>query len=123
MSLRLWMLAGTACGGGLYAQAIFTVVGIVLMLRFAPRNSELQVVEEEDDVGKPWHHDEVRNMDAAGGPSSSLTAALLAPASTSEVEPDVHSRLRPGEDFPELSRRSTTKSFSQMRRPTLQALS
>mmetsp|Transcript_32143 Transcript_32143/g.91186 ORF Transcript_32143/g.91186 Transcript_32143/m.91186 type:complete len:323 (-) Transcript_32143:120-1088(-) len=46
----VWLSAaiGIACGGNLLPQAFFCVAGIILMLRFGPRNSELVAEHEED---------------------------------------------------------------------------
>jgi len=79
----LWANTGTACGGGLYPAACFTVTGIVLMLRFGPRNSEMVAEEEDGEPGGSSDSDEGAELAEAadmfrGGPeTSSLSSSLL----------------------------------------------
>eukprot|EP00873_Tetraselmis_striata_P035970 jgi/Tetstr1/456234/TSEL_042997.t1 len=81
----IWLSAaiGTACGGGLYPAACFTVTGIVLMLRFGPRNSEMVAEEEDGEPGGSSDSDEGAELAEAadmfrGGPeTSSLSSSLL----------------------------------------------
>uniref|UniRef100_A0A061REW7 MgtC/SapB/SrpB/YhiD N-terminal domain-containing protein n=1 Tax=Tetraselmis sp. GSL018 TaxID=582737 RepID=A0A061REW7_9CHLO len=113
----VWLSAaiGTACGGNLYAQACFTVIGVVLMLRFGPRNSEL-VAEPGEDEDED-EQDIAAGSDGGGrqqGETHPAFAPLLGSLGASASEPPT-SRLSQTESMA----RRLKKSESMAKRGSL----
>jgi uncharacterized membrane protein YhiD involved in acid resistance len=77
--IRLAAAVGALCGGGLMSYALMLVTVIVLMLRFGPRNSELELdMIAEDENGEGGEEEEDEGEAGQQGQVAAETASVAA---------------------------------------------
>eukprot|EP00192_Tetraselmis_astigmatica_P013202 CAMPEP_0117651376 /NCGR_PEP_ID=MMETSP0804-20121206/2059_1 /TAXON_ID=1074897 /ORGANISM="Tetraselmis astigmatica, Strain CCMP880" /LENGTH=325 /DNA_ID=CAMNT_0005457349 /DNA_START=160 /DNA_END=1137 /DNA_ORIENTATION=- len=119
----VWLSAaiGHACGGSLVPQACFCVAGIVLMLRFGPRNSELVAEHEQGDADLDnYPFDQEAHPAFQTSSTNPFKQPLLAHPEISE-QPEAPSQLQPmaGTSASAAASLSTrTQSFKLTRAPS-----